>query len=75
MTFEWVKALNDFYDGKEIDPLVERVLRAVAQWHKEGESARAIVQNLQSGALFQVTMSVSEAKEVLRRIEKQEVSK
>ena len=66
---EWLKAVEDYYRGEAVDPLVEKILRAIIAWHADGETPGGIVLLLASGPLFQIDVDKQTVKAVIAHIQ------
>lgn len=65
----WLDALEDLYAGKEVDPLVRKILESVCASAAEGATAAQIVRNLRAGALISVNLDKATVKAIVKHNE------
>jgi hypothetical protein len=66
----WLKAVEDYYANKPVDPLIVKILRAIVLWHSEGKSPGWIVRELTSGAtLWKVDIDKTTVKAIIKHNE------
>ena len=51
--------------GERVDPLVEKILRAIICWHDDGKSSGWIARNLEAGLLFGVEIDRQTIKAII----------
>lgn len=62
----WLEALEDLYPGKEVDPLVRKILEEVCRSAAEGATPGQIVRKLSAGALFSVKIDRATVKAIVK---------